>query len=160
MERTVVELFAGVGGFRCGFNHITFDGNKFALRSIPSGIFNPNIKNVMANGMVIDPKQMLEELHSLMDRGIKNFRLHISNRAHVVLPYHVLIDGAYESLKGDSKIGTTKRGIGPCYADKVNRIGIRIADFVDEKISFICFNSAGCNHLQSISTCNCGITAA
>ena len=121
------------GGNNAGHT-INFNGQKFALRSIPSGIFSPNIDNVMANGMVIDPKQMLEELHSLMDRGIKNFRLHISNRAHVVLPYHVLIDGAYESLKGDSKIGTTKRGIGPCYADKVNRIGIRIADFIDEKI--------------------------
>ena len=121
------------GGNNAGHT-INFNGQKFALRSIPSGIFSPNIDNVMANGMVIDPKQMLEELHGLMNRGIKNFHLHVSNRAHIVLPYHNLLDGAYEDLKGSSKIGTTKRGIGPCYADKVNRIGLRIADLVDEKI--------------------------
>ncbi len=117
------------GGNNAGHT-ITFDGQKFALRSIPSGIFNPNIKNVMANGMVIHPKQMLEELKGLEERGIKDHQLYISNRAHVVMPYHELLDGAYEQFKGDSKIGTTKRGIGPCYADKINRIGIRMADFV------------------------------
>lgn len=117
------------GGNNAGHT-ITFDGQKFALRSIPSGIFNPNIKNVMANGMVIHPKQMLEELKGLEERGITDYQLYISNRAHVVMPYHELLDGAYEQFKGDSKIGTTKRGIGPCYADKINRIGIRMADFV------------------------------
>lgn len=118
------------GGNNAGHT-ITFGGNKFALRSIPSGIFNPKIKNVMANGMVIDPKQMLEELHGLEARGIKDYQLFISNRAHVVLPYHQQLDGAMEKFKGDKKIGTTKRGIGPCYADKANRIGIRIADLID-----------------------------
>lgn len=118
------------GGNNAGHT-ITIDGEKFALRSIPSGIFNPNIKNVIANGVVLNPKQMLEELKGLEDRGVKNYQLFISNRAHVVLPYHERLDGAYESLKGDKKIGTTKRGIGPCYADKVNRIGIRVADLID-----------------------------
>ena len=118
------------GGNNAGHT-ITFGGEKFALRSIPSGIFNPKIKNVMANGMVINPKQMLEELHGLEERGIKNYQLFVSNRAHIVLPYHELLDGAYEQFKGDKKIGTTKRGIGPAYADKANRIGIRIADLVN-----------------------------
>ncbi len=118
------------GGNNAGHT-INFDGQKFALRSIPSGIFNPNIQNVMANGMVINPKQMLEELHGLEERGIKKYQLYVSNRAHVVMPYHMDLDGAYEQLKKDHKIGTTKRGIGPCYADKVNRIGIRMGDFVN-----------------------------
>lgn len=120
------------GGNNAGHT-ITINGEKFALRSIPSGIFNPNIKNVMANGMVIDPKQMLEELDGLINRGIKEFKLFISNRAHIVLPYHKDLDGAYEDLKGNLKIGTTKRGIGPCYADKINRIGIRMGDFINEE---------------------------
>ncbi len=118
------------GGNNAGHT-ITFGGEKFALRSIPSGIFNPNIKNIMANGMVINPKQMLEELHGLEERGIKKYQLFVSNRAHIVLPYHELLDGAFEQFKGDKKIGTTKRGIGPAYADKANRIGIRIADLID-----------------------------
>ncbi|MGM9970542.1 MAG: adenylosuccinate synthase [Anaeroplasma sp.] len=121
------------GGNNAGHT-INFDGEKYALRSIPSGIFNPNIKNIMANGMVINPKQMLEELHGLEERGIKNYQLFISNRAHVVLPYHQELDGAFEKFKGDQKIGTTKRGIGPTYADKANRIGIRIADLIDPEV--------------------------
>lgn len=118
------------GGNNAGHT-IHFDHQKFALRSIPSGIFNPNIKNIMANGMVINPKQMLEELKGLEEKGICNYQLFISNRAHVVMPYHEILDGAYEQFKKDQKIGTTKRGIGPCYADKANRIGIRMADLVD-----------------------------
>ena len=121
------------GGNNAGHT-ITIEGEKFALRSIPSGIFNPKIKNVMANGMVINPKQMLEELRGLEERGIKEYQLFISNRAHIVLPYHEALDGAYENLKGNKKIGTTKRGIGPCYSDKVNRIGIRIADLIEPEI--------------------------
>lgn len=121
------------GGNNAGHT-INFNGNKYALRSIPSGIFNPHIKNVISNGCVLNPKQMLEELQMLEERGIKDYQLFISNRAHVVLPYHILIDGAYEQFKGDKKIGTTKRGIGPTYADKINRIGIRVADLVDEEV--------------------------
>ena len=118
------------GGNNAGHT-INFDGEKFALRSIPSGIFNPNIKNVMANGMVINPKQALEELAGLEARGITKYQLFISNRAHIVLPYHEMLDGAFEQFKGDKKIGTTKRGIGPAYADKANRIGIRMCDLIN-----------------------------
>lgn len=119
------------GGNNAGHT-ISFGGKKFALQSIPSGIFNPNIKNVMANGMVINPKAMLEELKGLEERGTTKYQIFISNRAHIIMPYHILLDGAYESLKKDNKIGTTKKGIGPCYADKANRIGIRVADFINE----------------------------
>ena len=90
------------GGNNAGHT-IMIDGEKYALRSIPSGIFNPKIKNVMANGMVIDPKQMLEELQGLEERGIKDYQLFVSNRAHVVLPYHRELDGAYEKFKGDRR---------------------------------------------------------
>ncbi len=120
------------GGNNAGHT-ILIGKEKYALQTIPSGIFNPNIKNVLANGMVINPKEALRELDGLISRGIKDFKLYISNRAHVVMPYHILLDGAYESFKGDKKIGTTKKGIGPCYADKVNRIGIRMGDLIDEE---------------------------
>lgn len=119
------------GGNNAGHT-ITINNEKYALRSIPSGIFNPHTKNILANGMVINPKQLLEELHGLEARGIKDYQLYISNRAHIVLPYHEILDGAYEEYKGSSKVGTTKRGIGPCYSDKANRIGIRIGNFIDE----------------------------
>ena len=119
------------GGNNAGHT-ITINNEKFALRSIPSGIFNPKTKNILANGMVINPKQMLEELHGLEERGVTKYQLYISNRAHVVLPYHEILDGLYENLKGNHKIGTTKRGIGPCYSDKANRIGIRMGTFINE----------------------------
>ena len=120
------------GGNNAGHT-IVINNEKFALRSIPSGIFNPNIKNILANGMVINPKQLLEELHGLEARGITNYKLYISNRAHIVLPYHESLDGAYEDFKGSRKIGTTKHGIGPCYSDKANRIGIRMGEFINEE---------------------------
>ena len=128
------------GGNNAGHT-IMINNEKFALRSIPSGIFNPKIKNILANGMVINPKQMLEELHGLEARGIKDYKLYISNRAHIVLPYHEALDGAYEDYKGSRKIGTTKHGIGPCYSDKANRIGIRIGEFVDEDEFKECLNN-------------------
>ena len=119
------------GGNNAGHT-IVINNEKFALRSIPSGIFNPNIKNILANGMVINPKQLLEELHGLESRGITDYKLFISNRAHIVLPYHEALDGAYEDFKGSRKIGTTKHGIGPCYSDKASRIGIRVGEFINE----------------------------
>ncbi len=120
------------GGNNAGHT-ILFNNNKYALHLIPSGIFNPNIINIMANGMVINPKALLKELDMLKNKGITDFKLFISNRAHVVMPYHIELDEVYENLKGDNKVGTTKRGIGPAYADKVNRIGIRVIDLLNEK---------------------------
>lgn len=118
------------GGNNAGHT-IAFGGKKFALQTIPSGIFNPRILNVMANGMVVNPKAVVAELEGLRERGITDFRLVISDRAGVVMPYHIALDGAYEDMKGGKQIGTTKKGIGPAYADKYNRIGIRIGDLLD-----------------------------
>lgn len=118
------------GGNNAGHT-ITFGGNKYALQSIPSGIFNPRIKNVMANGMVINPKAAIAELEGLKQRGITDFQLFISNRAAVIMPYHIMLDGAYEALKGGKQIGTTKKGIGPAYSDKYSRVGIRIGDLLE-----------------------------
>lgn len=118
------------GGNNAGHT-IIFNNRKFALHLIPSGIFNPNIINIMANGMVINPIALLEELEVLKKEGITDFNLFISNRAHVVMPYHIELDDLYEELKGDEAVGTTKKGIGPAYMDKIARIGIRISDLIN-----------------------------
>lgn len=118
------------GGNNAGHT-IAFDGQKFALQSIPSGIFNPHIKNVMANGMVVNPVSVVSELAALEARGVTDYKLFISDRAAVVMPYHSVLDGAAESLKGGNLIGTTKKGIGPAYADKYDRVGIRMGDLLD-----------------------------
>lgn len=115
------------GGNNAGHT-IVFDNKKFALQTIPSGIFSPKIKNIMANGMVLNPKSIIEELAKLESLGIKEYQLYISNRAAVVMPYHILLDGAYEKFKGNKKIGTTKKGIGPAYTDKISRLGLRMGD--------------------------------
>ena len=118
------------GGNNAGHT-IIFNGNKYALRLIPSGIFSKNTKNVLANGMVINPKAFFEELKMIEDAGFNDYHLYISNRAHVIMPYHLDLDGALEEFLSDEKIGTTKKGIGPCYTDKAARIGIRIGDLLD-----------------------------
>ena len=120
------------GGNNAGHT-IVFDGKKFALQSIPSGIFNPHIINVMANGMVINPVSLLEELDRLHKAGITDYKLYISDRAACVMPYHADLDGAYEALKSANQIGTTKKGIGPAYTDKYSRVGIRMGDLLDKE---------------------------
>ena len=122
------------GGNNAGHT-IVFDGKKFALHLIPSGIFRKETINIMANGMVINPKAMMEELEMLKQGGVDEFKLAVSDRAHVILPYHILLDGLFEELKSDNKkVGTTKKGIGPTYTDKASRIGIRVCDFIDEDV--------------------------
>jgi adenylosuccinate synthase len=119
------------GGNNAGHT-IKFDGKKFALHLIPSGIFRQEALNILANGMVINPKAVLEELEMLKLGGVEKFNLAISDRAHIVLPYHIVLDGLFEEIKDDSKkVGTTKKGIGPTYTDKFSRIGIRVCDFID-----------------------------
>jgi len=116
------------GGNNAGHT-VVFDGKKYSLHLLPSGILNPKIENVMANGMVINPKAFSEEI-----KKVDRFNLHISDRAHVVLPYHIELDKAYETMKNDVKIGTTHKGIGPTYTDKSARIGMRVSSFIhDEK---------------------------
>lgn len=120
------------GGNNAGHT-IVYEGKKFALRLIPSGIFTAG-EVIMGNGMVINPKAFLEEVNYLNDAGINTGKIHISDRAHVILPYHIEIDALEEKLRGESAIGTTGRGIGPAYVDKYDRCGIRIGEFVNEEI--------------------------
>jgi len=115
------------GGNNAGHT-VVFDGKKYSLHLLPSGILNPKIENIMANGMVINPKAFSEEI-----KKVDQFNLHISDRAHVVLPYHIELDKAYETIKKDVKIGTTHKGIGPTYTDKSARIGIRVSSFIHEE---------------------------
>ena len=117
------------GGNNAGHT-VAFDGNKYSLQSIPSGVFNPNTVNVMANGMVVNPESVVAELAKLHDRGITDYQLFISDRAAMVMPWHADLDGAYESKKGKALIGTTKKGIGPTYSDKYARTGLRIGDLL------------------------------
>lgn len=121
------------GGDNAGHT-IQFAGETYKLHLIPSGIFYGDKSSVMGNGMVINPKSLVKELTGLQERGINTDNLKISNRAHVILPYHVYQDQVDEESRGDAKIGTTNKGIGPCYTDKVQRIGIRIADLLDKEI--------------------------
>ncbi len=121
------------GGDNAGHT-IQFKGETYKLHLIPSGIFYSEKSSVMGNGMVINPESLVKELNGLQDRGVDTSNLRISNRAHVILPYHVYQDKVDEESRGDAKIGTTCKGIGPCYTDKVQRIGIRIADLLDKEV--------------------------
>ena len=120
------------GGNNAGHT-IVYGGKKFALKLIPSGIFSGH-EVIMGNGMVVNPKAFLEEVKYLNDGGIDTSKIRISDRCHVILPYHLEIDELQEKRKGDKSIGTTKRGIGPAYVDKYSRIGIRMGEFVDEEL--------------------------
>lgn len=120
------------GGNNAGHT-IKFDNVTYKLHLIPSGVFFPDKICVLGNGMVIDPKAFVEELAYLHDRNISTDNLRISNRAHVILPYHLKLDALQEEEKGIHKIGTTKKGIGPAYMDKAARVGIRIADLLEKE---------------------------
>ena len=120
------------GGDNAGHT-IYKDGQKIVLHLIPSGILNECI-NIIGNGVVIDPAVLLEEIKGLNERGINTSKLKISTNAHLITPYHRTIDKVSERFLGKSKIGTTGRGIGPAYADKINRIGIRVQDLFDQSI--------------------------
>ena len=119
------------GGNNAGHS-IEVDGKKFAFHLLPSGILNKNIKAILSNGVVIDPKVLLEEIDNLKKNGYKVDNLYISEKAHVIMPYHIMMDSLLEDARGDNKIGTTKRGIGPAYCDKYERCGIRMEDFISD----------------------------
>lgn len=119
------------GGNNAGHT-IEVDGKKFAFHLIPSGILNKNVKAILGNGVVIDPKVLIDEINNLKENGYKVDNLYISDKAHLILPYHVELDGMLEEIRGDKKIGTTKRGIGPAYSDKFERSGIRMSDFISK----------------------------
>jgi len=121
------------GGNNAGHTVVIGD-QKYALHLLPSGILSPNVTPVIGNGVVIDPAVLLQEIKDLNERGINTSKLKISTNAHLITPYHRTIDKVSERFLGKSKIGTTGRGIGPAYADKINRIGIRVQDLFDQSI--------------------------
>ncbi len=126
----VVARFAG--GPNAGHT-IIFDGKKFVLRSIPSGIFDEGKVNIIGNGCVIAPDLFMAEAKEVEAAGyMLTDRLHISRRAHLILPTHRVLDRAYEAAKGKSKVGTTGKGIGPTYSDKAARIGLRVGDILND----------------------------
>ncbi|MEV0356475.1 adenylosuccinate synthase [Nocardia sp. NPDC050697] len=122
------------GGNNAGHTVVLPNGDKFALHLIPSGILTPGVTNVIGNGVVVDPGVLLDELAGLEQRDVDTSGLLLSADAHLIMPYHVAIDKVTERFLGNKKIGTTGRGIGPCYQDKVARVGVRVADVLDEKI--------------------------
>lgn len=126
-------VIRGQGGNNAGHT-LVVDGKKFALRLIPSGILNPQTINVIGNGIVFDPKGFFEEIEMLESNGISTKNIKISDRAHIVFPYHKELDGLAEEARGDNKIGTTKKGIGPCYMDKTERSGIRVCDLMNKEV--------------------------
>ena len=120
------------GGPNAGHT-LEFEGQKYVLRSIPSGIFQGDKVNIIGNGVVIDPALFKAEAEALAASGhdLKK-RLHISKKAHLILPTHRFLDAAYEAAKGDAKVGTTGKGIGPTYTDKISRNGVRVGDILHD----------------------------
>jgi adenylosuccinate synthase len=123
------------GGNNAGHT-VVVSGERFVLHLIPSGILYPDTRCLIGNGVVVDPEVLLEEIKGLLDRGISvnSKKLGLSERAHIIMPYHKAIDMAREKARGKSKIGTTGRGIGPCYEDKVARVGVRAVDLTEPDI--------------------------
>jgi adenylosuccinate synthase len=121
------------GGHNAG-HRIVVDGEVFALQLVPSGILYPGVTPVIGNGVVVDPAVLLAELDSLIERGVDVSRLVVSGNAHLIMPYHQELDRLTERFLGRNALGTTKRGIGPAYADKSSRVGLRVQDLLDPKI--------------------------
>ncbi len=121
------------GGHNAGHT-LVVDGETTALQLIPSGVLYDHITPVIGNGVVVDPEVLITEIDMLEQKGVDCSRLRVSGNAHLILPYHQELDIVFERHLGRSKLGTTKRGIGPAYADKAFRIGLRVQDLMDEKI--------------------------
>ena len=121
------------GGDNAGHT-IHANGEVYKLRLVPSGVLYPHQLSVIGNGVVVNPKSLVGELARLAEQGVTGENLRISDRAHVILPYHIKLDKLQEAAKGADKIGTTNRGIGPAYTDKAARVGIRMADLLDKEI--------------------------
>lgn len=121
------------GGHNAGYR-IVVNGEAFSLQLVPAGILNPNITPVIGNGVVVDPAVLLDELDRLGEKGVDTSRLVLSGNAHLIMPYHQELDRLTERFLGKNALGTTKRGIGPAYADKSSRVGLRVQDLLDPKI--------------------------
>ncbi len=131
---TKVDYVARFNGGNNAGHTVVVGDESYALHLLPSGIISPTATPVIGNGVVVDPEVLLEEIEGLESRGIDCSRLLVSESAHVIAPYHRMIDKVTERFAGKKKIGTTGRGIGPAYADKINRVGIRIADLFHEDV--------------------------
>ena len=118
------------GGGNAG-HRVVFGGSEFSFHLVPAGILHPNVTSVIGNGVVVDPRGLLQELDNLRKLHVDLGRFYISERAHVVMPYHFVLDRLEEESRGMEKIGTVMRGIGPAYVDKYSRVGIRMADLLD-----------------------------
>jgi adenylosuccinate synthase len=121
------------GGHNAGHT-LVVDGESFALQLVPSGVLYEHVTPVIGNGVVVDPRVLLAEMDMLESRGVSTGRLRVSGNAHLIFPYHQELDALHERHLGKNKIGTTKRGIGPAYADRSMRVGLRVQDLLDEKI--------------------------
>ncbi|MBO0714917.1 MAG: adenylosuccinate synthase [Acidimicrobiales bacterium] len=121
------------GGHNAGHT-VVVDGETFALQLVPSGVLYPHTTPVIGNGVVVDPEVLMDELDALRERGVDCDRLKVSGNAHLVMPYHQELDKVTERFLGKNRLGTTKRGIGPAYADKAARVGLRVQDLLDRKI--------------------------
>lgn len=119
------------GGDNAGHT-VEVDDKAYKMRLVPSGILNADRIAMIGNGVVVNPKSLVAEMATLQDQGVSFANFKISNRAQVILPYHIKLDGLQEQSKGANKIGTTNRGIGPAYMDKVARVGIRMADLIEK----------------------------
>ena len=121
------------GGHNAGHT-LVVDGKSFALQLVPSGVLYDHITPVIGNGVVVDPRVLISEMDMLESRGVDTSTLKVSGNAHLIMPYHQELDALHERNLGDAKLGTTKRGIGPAYADKAMRVGLRVQDLTDPKI--------------------------
>ena len=121
------------GGHNAGHT-LVVDGESFALQLVPSGVLYDHITPVIGNGVVVDPRVLISEMDMLESRGVDTSTLRVSGNAHLIMPYHQELDALHERNLGDAKLGTTKRGIGPAYADKAMRVGLRVQDLTDPKI--------------------------
>jgi len=129
-EAKVIVRFSG--GDNAGHTVINPRG-EFRLHLIPAGIFSPHAICIISNGVVINPAVLIGEIDQLDQRGVDTTRLFISDRAHLIMPYHVLLDGLEEESRAGKAIGTTRKGIGPAFADKVARLGIRTGDLLEKE---------------------------
>ena len=122
------------GGNNAGHT-VVFNGREFILHLVPAGILEPGKKCIIGSGVVVDPQALVEEIRFLEGKGIRiKGRLYVSNACHIILPYHCWLDQLREIHQGKRRIGTTRKGIGPAYADKVARVGIRMADFLSPRL--------------------------
>lgn len=138
------------GGHNAGHT-LVVDGEKFALQLVPSGVLYDHITPVIGNGVVVDPRVLITEMDMLESKGVDTSRLRVSGNAHLIFPYHQELDALHERHLGKNKLGTTKRGIGPAYADRAMRVGIRTQDLLDEKI-FRAKLEVALNHANSVLT--------